>query len=411
MKKQLSIGVLLLTVCGLVACQEGLPSSSRQETSFSSSNHGSNNVESSATSLISEPSSTTVESTVSDSSSSSSLIQSSNSSSKPNNYYPIGPTSEVDVFSKDITFALSTNVIDKDAAENLINNDFLPTSKEKAFTKMTGISSSKKESHVTINRTTATYSVKDLVEEKHIIAKIDSENKWYYSKQTEDTKTVYFVEGELNRHVIRESLYYVDNGCLYFVYAEKNYYEGMESKGTYEAYYTIMSDLTEEEYIGKFTIYPDSCTYFKESTGINKIDKVIYNNFTLSSCYYQAKNYSEMERHPNYEYHASGEKGNFGCVANDDCTYNFSDLNDYPSMEKEELNKIDYHQDFLLTISNYFEIEEDYLTRSISKSANKDKVIRDETIQGRKKTTEGCDIFYPDLSNFEEREYTPPITK
>ena len=75
-------------------------------------------------------------------------------------------------------------------------------------------------------------------------------------------------------------------------------------------------------------------------------------------------------------------------------------------MEKNEISVISYHQDYLINISNYFTYEEDYLTKSVSKKYN-GETIRDETIQGRKKIIEECNVFYPDLSKFEEREYTP----
>ena len=416
MKKYLVVGTMIVMMSSLVACQEeSLSSSSTKEGSISSSVQ--NSLSERDTSISpsndivsvssSEENSTSIESSLaSNESASSNTSAISSDSSKPNNYHPIGPLSDINVFSKDIEFAFSTDEINEETASNLINNDILPNSKSKTLTKMTGIASSKKESHVTVNRTTATYSVKDLIEEKHSITQIDSEKQWYYTKRIENTKTVYFKEDELNRHIVSESLYYVDDGCLYLVCAEQSYYEGMEDKGTFESYYYKMSDITEEEYTGLFTIRLESWTFFNESSGLNKIGNNIYNNFTHSSSFYESDHYKEMDRQPTYKYHTSGENGNFGCVAKDDYTYNFSDLNDYPSMEKNELDTINYQQDYLLSISNYFTIEEDYLTSSISKSS-KGKVIRDETIQGRKKTAEGCETFYPDLSNFEEREYNP----
>lgn len=430
MKKQLIIGTLLLAACNLVACQdssssslsnqdslsESSVSSSIVDTSSSLSANGDNTASLSAngdntTSLSSEISSTNNESTSSEASTSSYSSSSNNTSSKPNTYHPIGsPTADIFDFSKSITFALSTDVIDQQTAVNKINNDIVPVSKETPLTKFTSISSTKKESHVTVNRSTSNYSVKDLVEEKHSITKVDYENRWYYSKRVENTNTVYFEEDELMRHTVSEYLYYVDNGVLYYVSAEQSYYEGMEERGTFEAYYYKITDMTEDEYIGRFTILLRNAAFFTETSGINKIDKDLYNNFTHSSSFYYSDSYSDMARQSTYEYHTSNENGNFGCVANDDYTYNFEDLSDYPSMERKELDTITYHQDYLLTISNYFTIEQDYLTTSISKTSN-DRVIRDETMQGRKKTSLECDVFYPDLSNFEEREYTPPIIK
>ena len=275
MKKYLVVGTMIVMMSSLVACQEeSLSSSSTKEGSISSSVQ--NSLSERDTSISpsndivsvssSEENSTSIESSLaSNESASSNTSAISSDSSKPNNYHPIGPLSDINVFSKDIEFAFSTDEINEETASNLINNDILPNSKSKTLTKMTGIASSKKESHVTVNRTTATYSVKDLIEEKHSITQIDSEKQWYYTKRIENTKTVYFKEDELNRHIVSESLYYVDDGCLYLVCAEQSYYEGMEDKGTFESYYYKMSDITEEEYTGLFTIRLESWTFFNES--------------------------------------------------------------------------------------------------------------------------------------------------
>ena len=79
-------------------------------------------------------------------------------------------------------------------------------------------------------------------------------------------------------------------------------------------------------------------------------------------------------------------------------------------MEKSELDTISYSQNYLLNIKNYFTYDENAVIKSASKSVS-GKVIRDERKENRKKVMEGCEIFYPDLSKFEEREITPPITK
>lgn len=375
MKKCFGVGALLLLICSLVACQEELSISSSSETSSVSSS--------------SETSSS-----------------STGSSSKQNNYSPIGPSTVVNLLTNNVTFSLSTNTISKEQAEELVNNDLSLYPEESSLHKKTTITSTKMESHVTENRSTATYSVKDIIEEKHTITQLDSDNMWFYSKSVENRTTSYFVEDTLYRHTIRENLYFVKDGCYYQVSAEQSYYEGMEDRGTFDAYYYKMPNLTEEDYIGRFTLHLESYTYFSGTNGLNKIDRTLYTNFTKSSSFYESGNYSSMERQPSYEFYSSGEKGNFGCVITDDYDYHLSDLNDYPSMEKNVLNTISYHQDYLLNISNYFTYEEDYMTKSVSKG-NKDKVIRDETIQGRKRVTEECEVFYPNLSKFEEREYNP----
>ena len=151
-------------------------------------------------------------------------------------------------------------------------------------------------------------------------------------------------------------------------------------------------------------------TYFNSEQGFAKIDKTVFNNYRNSSAFYEAKDYSLLDRDTNYDYYSSTTKGCFGCIAKDSGVYHLDDLTDYPSMEKDSLGIISYEQDYLLNISNYFNYEEDYLTKSVSKKYN-DKIIRSETIDGRKKVTEECEVFYPDLSKFEEREYTTPSTK
>ena len=380
MKKYFNIG-LLLTACLLVACQEVASSSSEKSDSSIISSSNSGNIS----------------------------FESSDSSSKNNEYYPIGTSSTtIDLFSNDGSFSLSTPTITKEQAEDLVSNDLSSYPEEKSLHKKTVLTSVKQESHVKANYSSSNYSVKDLIEEKHTISQIDSDNKWSYSKSVETCKTVYFEEDTLIRHIARENLFFVKDGCYYQVTSEQSYYEGLENRGIYESYYYKMYDLKEEECIGRFTIYLDSWTYFNKSSGFDKIDKSIYNNFSQSSSFYYSNNYRDMERHPSYEYHSSKE-GDFGCVAVDDYEYYSSDITDYPSGEKDSLYAISYHQDYLVNIFNYFTYNEDYLTKSISKKAN-DNVIREETRQGRKKVIEECEVFYPDLSKFEEREYNP-ITK
>ena len=373
MKKSFSIGTLLLTICSLVACQEGLSSSSSND----SSNTSSSSFDSSS--------------------------MSSSSSSKEKSYYPIGPSSDISLFSSDITFSLSAPIITKEQAIDLVNNDLMLYPAEQSLHTKTCITSKKTESHVTVNRSTATYSVKDLIEEKHTISQLDSDNLWYYSKTIEDQTTTYFVEDTLYRHTIRENLYFVKDGCFYQIHAEQSFYEGMEERGTYEAYYYKTPDASPNDYIGRLSLYPESSVYFGGDSDITQLDRSVLTNFAQSSKFYYSPEYGSMERHPTYEFHSSGERGDFGCVIEDDYDYNFSDLNDYPSMEKGELSTISYHQDYLLNISHYFTFDEDYLTKSISKKAD-GTVIRDETTQYRKKIIEECNVFYPDLSKFEEKE-------
>lgn len=426
MNKKISIGVLMLAVCGLVACQE------QEESSISSSiESSSTNSESiSSTPLSSDTASTqSIISSLSSEESfeSSSLINdtstsneespktstSNNESSSSNDtsslfagYYPINPTPIEDVFSTPINYELSMNKITQEVAEELVANDILKYPEEQAPSKRTIITSVKEESHVTENRSDATYSVKDIVKEKHAINKIDSNLKWSYRKSQEDTITTYFVEDPLVRHTTIEQLVYVKDNCLYRVFTEKSYYEGMEDRGTYEAYYYKTEDYDDELYGANFVIPVDGYTYFSGAQGFNKLDKTILNNFRYSSSFYEADNYSALERDTDYEYYSSGESGSFGCIAKDIGDYHFSDLIDYPSMERESLHTISYQQDYLLNISNYFTFEEDYLTKSVSKKSN-GHIIRNEMEDGRKKVTQECEAFYPDLSNFEERENNP----
>ena len=382
MKKKLSVGVIVLTLISLAACQEGLSSSS--SSSSSSSDIISSHSESSPIS----------------------------SSSNSNVYYPINPSSaEINVFSKDLVFELNLNKISEEAAQELVANDISKYPEEKSANKRTSYTIKREETHVTENRTTATYSLKDYFEEKFTVNKIDSDNKWSYRRMEEYAKTVYFVEDTLIRHSVVETLYFVKDNYLYDVHAEKTYYEGMENKGTYEAYYTKTDDFNIDDYGGWFGINLEGYTYFNSTSGFNRIDKSVYDNLFWSSSYYTADDYKLVERDTNYEYYSSGGNGSFGCIVNDKGDYRFGDLKDYPTMEKKELDTISYSQDYLLSISDYFTFEENSLVKSISRTANKEKVIRDETKENRMIVTDECEIFYPDLSKFKEREITPPITK
>ena len=320
----------------------------------------------------------------------------------------IGSPLTIDDFPNDIVFSLNTPTISKAQAENLVNNDISQFPREQSLHRKTAITSNKKESHVMVNRRpTSTYSIKDLIEEKHTITQIDSDRKWEYIRNVEDTTTVYFAEGTIYRHFIVEQLFFVKDDYEYRVFANQCYYEGTEGDDTFNAYY--YKKPVSQESSHDFRINLQDYTYFYSRPCFDKIEKSVKSNFNNSSSFYRSRNLTK-ERNPIYEYHTSGEKGDFGCVAADDYTYRFSDLNDYPHDEESVLHTINYHQDYLLNISNYFTYDEDFLTKSISKSAD-GTVIRDETMQGRKKIFEECEVFYPDLSRIQEKQSDSSATK
>lgn len=389
MKNKLRLGVLILTLGALAACQEGLSISS-----------------------LNKSSSTADFSSAFDSSILSNDISSSSngSSSDTPSYQPIDLSNEEDVFSRETKFELSMNKITEANAEALVNNDVSQVPEEQSSHRKTAITKTKEESHVTKNRSTSNYSVKDLVTEKHSIRKVDTDQKWCYTKSLENTTTTYFEEEPLIRHVVIEKLIYEKDNVLYEVCSEKSYYEGKEKQGTFESYFIKRNEYNLEEYGNPFDIQIQGFVYFYKTTNLGKIDRDIFSNFNTSSMFYTIDNPSLLSRTTNKEYYSSGEKGRFGCVANDSCNYNFSDLRDYPSMEKNAFSTISYHQDYMLNITDYFTYELDSLVTSTSKSAT-GEVVRDEKIDSRKAITEECDVFYPDLSKFEEREYTPPIYK
>ena len=384
MKKKLGVSVLIVTFLSLVACQEGL--------SISSANDSSSEAHTSSTKANSS----------SDKSSSEISSSSNTSSSEMGIYYPIDPTPYTNPFANEITFELNMNKITAEEAEQLVASDISKYPAEQTTNKRTSINSEKQESHVTDNRASSTYSVKDYVETKHTINAIDQDKLWAFRKSTEYRLTTYFEEDDLIWHTTTEQLYYVKDGLLYFVYAQEKYYEGMEEKGTYESYYTVKEDFNIADYGGVFNVPIDGYAYFNETQNFNRIDRTVYNNFASSSSYYEADDYRNIKRDTKYDYYSSGDKGSFGAIAKDIGEYNFSDLSDYPRFESDELDKIYYGQDYLLNISNYFNFEEDYVTTSISKSGI-NKVMREERKEKRKTVTEECEIFYPDLTNFEKR--------
>ncbi len=374
MRKHFSIG-LLLTTCLLASCQEAA----------------------------------TISSPVVSGSDSSLPSESSDSSSFTNKtYHPIGPSSTtVGLFSEDVSFSLSTPTITKEQAEDLVNNDLLLFPEEQSLHKKTSIVSEREEGHVKENYRKSNYSVKDYFEEKHFIQQLDADNKWAYRKNVGTAKTEYFDEDDLIRHSIYEWLFYIKDGFYYEVHSEQSYYEGREDKGTYESYYCKVENSQGEDFSEKFALHLNGWTYFYGYFGFDEIDRSVFQNFRFSSSFYSSDHDDEMERHTSYEYH-SPKSGSFGCVVEDDFEYDASDITDYPTGEKGILHSISYHQDYLLNISDYFTYDEDYITRSVSKKANGD-VIRDETKEQRTKVTEECEVFYPDLSQFEEREYKPPV--
>lgn len=383
MNVKVKLSVLLLVAFAPIACNQGFSSASSQSNSSSISSACS-----------------------SSGAISSSQSQSSNSNEKT--YHPINESwVNEDVFSKNVNYEL-TGTLSLAEAKDVVNNDFANNYSQVSRTKFTTIERTKIESHILENRSTSTYSIKDRFEEKCGVRMVDSENRWIYQRTSEDSKNVYFVEEDLVRHIVTEYLYFYKDNYLYYVYANSSYYEGQEDRGTYESYYQIIPDLSEEEIDSYFYLHPLSWSYFG-SSGLSKIENKLGDNFVRSTSYYTIEDYDIVDHQTNYSF-ASKDNGYFDCSVNDTCSYYFDNLRDYPSTEKTILSSISYEQKYLLNISNYSSFAENFVTTSVSKSAN-DKTLRNEIRQGNKILDEECEIFYPDLSKFAKKEYEPPIHK
>ena len=383
MNVKVKLSVLLLVAFATIACNQGFSSASSQSSSSSISSACS-----------------------SSDAISSSQSQSSNSNEKT--YHPINESwVNEDVFSKNVNYEL-TGTLSLSEAKDVVNNDFANNYSQVSRTEFTTIERTKIESHILENRSTSTYSIKDRFEEKCGVRMVDSENRWMYQRTSEDSKNVYFVEEDLVRHIVTEYLYFYKDNYLYYVYANSSYYEGQEDRGTYESYYQIIPDLSEEEIDSYFYLHPLSWSYFG-SSGLSKIENKLGDNFIRSTSYYTIEDYDIVDHQTNYSF-ASKDNGYFDCSVNDTCSYYFDNLRDYPSTEKTILSSISYEQKYLLNISNYSSFAENFVTTSVSKSAN-DKTLRNEMRQGNRILDEECEIFYPDLSKFAKKEYEPPIHK
>ena len=389
MNKKVKLSVLLLVAFSAIACNQGFSSAS------------------SHSSVSSQPSTSNQSS---DYSSLEDVSSSQNESSGPDEktYHPINESwVDEDVFSRSVDYTLEST-LSLTEANDFVNNDFANNYNQVSRTKFTTIERTKKESHIIENRSTSTYSIKDRIEEKCGVRMVDSENKWRYQRTSEDSKNVYFVEEDLVRHIVTESLYFYRDNYLYYVYANSSYYEGQEDRGTYESYYQIIPDLSEEEIDSYFYLHPLSWSYFG-SSGLSKIENKLGDNFIRSTSYYTIEDYDIVDHQTNYSF-ASKDDGYFDCSVNDTCSYYFDNLRDYPSVEKAILSSISYEQNYLLNIVNYSSYEENFITTSISKS-KANQTLRNEIRQGNKILKEECDIFYPDLTKFAEKEYEPPIHK
>ena len=383
MNKKVELSVLLLAAFSAIACNQSLSSASNQPSASSQFN---------------------------DHSSSEDVSSSQDQSSGPDikTYRSINESwVDEDVFSKSVDYTLEST-LSLAEANDFVNNDFANNYNQVSRTKFTTIERTKKESHIFENRSTSTYSIKDRIEEKCGVRMVDSENKWRYQRTSEDSKNVYFVEEDLVRHIVTESLYFYRDNYLYYVYANSSYYEGQEDRGTYESYYQIIPDLSEEEIDSYFYLHPLSWSYFG-SNGLFNIENKLGDNFIRSTSYYTIEDYDIVNHQTNYSF-ASKDDGYFDCSVNDTCSYYFDNLRDYPSVEEAVLSSISYEQKYLLNIANYSSYEENFITTSISKSKT-NQTLRNEIRQGNKILKEECDIFYPDLSKFAEKEYKSPINK
>ena len=391
MNKIIKLSTLLLVTFTAIACERGFSITSNQSSNNSSINNdlSSNN-----------------DSSISQDQSSSPSEQTSIPEEIP--FHSIDESwVDEDVFATPVNYELNAT-LSLDEANNLVNNDFANNYNQTNRTKFTTIERTKIVSHTLDNRSTSTYSINYRTEEKCSVRKVDSVNKWCYQRTSEDSINDYFVEDDLVRHIVLEQLYFVRDNKFYYVRAESSYYEGQEDRGKFESYYQIIPDMSQEEIDSYFSLNPLTWSYFGNA-GLSRIENKTGDNFIRSSSYYTIEDYDIVEHQTNCGFASKGN-GYFDCLLTDSASYYFDNLRDYPSTERTVLNSIDYNQKYLLNISNYSSYTENYITNSVSKT-RKGETLREATRQGKKIVKEECEIFYPDLSKFEEREYTPPIHK
>ena len=291
-------------------------------------------------------------------------------------------------------------LLDYSAAKDIIDNDYLPSLASDPLSKLTKTITLVDELDAPQKFRVGSASAMTEHHERQDITMIHSDLLWEYTRVVDNRITYYFDSpNAMADHAVYENLRYYEDGYIYNVHTKLYYQEGNEDYGTASSYFNKTRVTSEDAARKQFAINSMDYVYFNATQGLDMVKSRIDDNFFNSSDYYRPVS-TIFDRTTSNIHYTRGESNALMVQSDDSLTYGKDDL---INGGERALDYVDYHQDFMVVTPNCHDFTELYETRVTSKTSS-NETIREERKHGRTTLIDACDVFYPDLSKYPERD-------
>ena len=290
--------------------------------------------------------------------------------------------------------------VDYQAAKDIIDNDYLPSLASDPLSKLTKTITLVDELDAPQKFRVGSASAMTEHHERQDITMIHSDLLWEYTRVVDNRITYYFDSPNATAdHAVYENLRYYEDGYIYNVHTKLYYQEGNEDYGTASSYFNKTRVGSEDAVRSQFAINSMDYVYFNATQGLDMVKSRIDDNFFNSSDYYRPVS-TIFDRTTSNIHYTRGESNALMVQSDDSLTYGKDDLT---NGGERTLDYVDYHQDFMVVTPNCHDFTELYETTVTSKTSS-NETIREERRHGRTTLIDACDVFYPDLSKYPERD-------
>ncbi len=290
--------------------------------------------------------------------------------------------------------------VDYQAAKDIIDNDYLPSLASDPLSKLTKTITLVDELDAPEKFRVGSASAMTEHHERQDITMIHSDLLWEYTRVVDNRITYYFDSpNAMADHAVYENLRYYEDGYIYNVHTKLFYQEGNEDYGTASSYFNKTRVTSEDAVRSQFAINSMDYVYFNATQGLDMVKSRIDDNLFNSSDYYRPVS-TLFDRTTSNIHYTRGRDNALMVQSDDSLTYGKDDL---INGGERTLDYVDYHQDFMVVTPNCHDFTELYETRVTSKTSS-NETIREERKHGRTTLIDACDVFYPDLSKYPERD-------
>jgi hypothetical protein len=290
--------------------------------------------------------------------------------------------------------------VDYQAAKDIIDNDYLPSLASDPLSKLTKTITLVDELDAPQKFRVGSASAMTEHHERQDITMIHSDLLWEYTRVVDNRITYYFDSpNAMADHAVYENLRYYEDGYIYNVHTKLFYQEGNEDYGTASSYFNKTRVTSEDAVRSQFAINSMDYVYFNATQGLDMVKSRIDDNLFSSSDYYRPVS-TLFDRTTSNIHYTRGTDNALMVQSDDSLTYGKDDLT---NGGEHTLDHVDYHQDFMVVTPNCHDFTELYETTVTSKTSS-NETIREERKHGRTTLIDACDVFYPDLSKYPERD-------